>query len=180
MVTALAFTLVCRKKWTNARSKRSLTDRLTLKRTKHQTKERCLNSLKPEESFTKPTRLLLTWGSLALAAAESLCVAAVGLSGMRVALGMTSLLAAGAGGPAHGFHSDMIRIPLLTLGVVGALISLLLLWNEARLRRSPSAAWRIRPFTTLQRRWRWLQLITAILTLLLVAAEVVIHPLLHH
>jgi hypothetical protein len=153
---------------------------LILKRTKHQTKERCLNSLKPEESFTKPTRLLLTWGSLALAAAESLCVAAVGLSGMRVALGMTSLLAAGAGGPAHGFHSDMIRIPLLTLGVVGALISLLLLWNEARLRRSPSAAWRIRPFTTLQRRWRWLQLITAILTLLLVAAEVVIHPLLHH
>ena len=139
-----------------------------------------MNSLKPEDSFTKPTRLLLTWGSLALAAAESLCVAAVGLSGMRVALGMTSLLAAGAGGPAHGFHSDMIRIPLLTLGVVGALISLLLLWNEARLRRSPSAAWRIRPFTTLQRRWRWLQLITAILTLLLVAAEVVIHPLLHH
>ena len=139
-----------------------------------------MNSLKPEDSFAKPTRLLLSWGSLALAAAESLCVAAVGLSGMRVALGMTSLLAAGAGGPAHGFHSDMIRIPLLTLGVVGALISLLLLWNEARLRRSPSAAWRIRPFTTLQRRWRWLQLITAILTLLLVAAELVIHPLLHH
>ena len=139
-----------------------------------------MNSLKPEDSFAKPTRLLLSWGALALAAAESLCVAAVGLSGVRVALGLTSLLAAGAGGPAHGFHSDTIRIPLLTLGAVGALISLLLLWNEARLRRSPSAAWRIRPFTTLQRRWRWLQLITAILTLLLVAAEVVIHPLLHH
>ena len=139
-----------------------------------------MNSLKPEESFTKPTRLLLSWGALALAAAESLGVAAIGLSGVRVALGLTSVLAAGAGGPAHGFHSDMIRIPLLTLGVVGALISLLLLWNEARLRRSPSAAWRIRPFTTLQRRWRWLQLITAILTLLLVAAELVIHPLLHH
>jgi len=139
-----------------------------------------LNSLKPEDSFAKPTRLLLSWGSLALAAAESLCVAAVGLSGMRVALGLTSLLAAGAGGPAHGFHSDTIRIPLLTLGAVGALISLLLLWNEDRLRRNPSAAWRVRPLTNLQRRWRWLQLITAILTLLLVAAELVIHPLLHH
>jgi len=98
---------------------------------------------------------------------------------MRVALGMTSLLAAGAGGPAHGFHSDTIRIPLLTLGAVGGLISLLLLWNEDRLRRNPSAAWRVRPLTNLQRRWRWLQLITAILTLLLVAAELVIHPLLH-
>ena len=165
---------------TNARSDRNLTDHLILKRTKHQPKERSLNSLKPEDSCTKPTRLLLSWGSLALAAAESLCVAAVGLSGMRVALGMTSLLAAGAGGPAHGFHSDTIRIPLLTLGAVGALISLLLLWNEDRLRRNPSAAWRVRLLTTLQRRWRWLQLITAILTLLLVAAELVIHPLLHH
>ncbi|MGB7467205.1 MAG: hypothetical protein WBW14_30255 [Candidatus Acidiferrum sp.] len=138
-----------------------------------------MNSLKPEDSFAKPTRLLLSWGSLTLAAAESLCVAAVGLSGMRVALGMTSLLAAGAGGPAHGFQSDTIRFPLLMLGAVGALISLLLLWNEDRLRRNPSAAWRVRLLTTLQRRWRWLQLITAILTLLLVAAELVIHPLLH-
>lgn len=176
----LAFTLVCRKIWTNARNNRNLTERLIIRRTKHETKERCLNSLKPEDSFGKPTRLLLSWGSLALAAAESLCVAAVGLSGMRVALGMTSLLAAGAGGPAHGFHSDTIRIPLLTLGAVGALISLLLLWNEDRLRRNPSAAWRVRPLTPLQRRWRWLQLITAILTLLLVAAELVIHPFLHH
>jgi len=80
-----------------------------------------------------------------LAAAESLCVAAVGLSGMRVALGLTSLLAAGASGPARGFHREAIRIPLLTLGVIGAAISLLLLWNEDRLRRNPAAAWRIRP-----------------------------------
>ena len=138
-----------------------------------------MNSLKPEDSFAKPTRLLLSWGSLALAAAESLCVAAVGLSGMRVALGMTSLLAAGAGGPAHGFHSDTIRIPLLTLGAVGALTSLLLLWNEDRLRRNPSAAWRVRPLTLVQRRFRRIQLITAILTLLLVAAELVTHPLFH-
>jgi hypothetical protein len=138
-----------------------------------------LNSLKPEDPFAKPTRLLLSWGSLALAAAESLCVAAVGLSGIRVALGMTSLLAAGAGGPAHGFHSDTIRIPLLTLGTIGALLSLLLVWNEDRLRRNPSAAWRVRPLTALQRRWRGLQLITATLTLLLVAAELVTHPLFH-
>jgi hypothetical protein len=138
-----------------------------------------VKSLKPEDSLPKPTRLLLSWGSLALAAAESVCVAAVGLSGIRVALGMTSLLAAGAGGPAHGFHSNAIRIPLLTLGAIGAMVSLVLLWNEDRLRRNPSAAWRVRPLMASQRRRRWLQLITAILTLLLVAAEVVTHPLFH-
>src|SRR5271157_3601459 len=116
-----------------------------------------MNSPDFENSSSKPTRLLLAWGSLALAAAESICVAAVGLSGVRVALGLTSLLAAGAGGPARGFHREAIRIPLLTIGAVGALVSLLLLWNEEKLRRNPAAAWRIRPLTKEQRRRRWLQ-----------------------
>ena len=138
-----------------------------------------MNSSHPEEPSSRPSRWLLTWGSLALAAAESICVAAIGLSGIRVALGMTSLLAAGAAGPARGFHQEAIRIPLLTLGVVGALISLLLLWNEERLRRNPAAAWRIRPLTPAQRRRRWFQLWAAILTLVLVALELVTHSWFH-
>jgi hypothetical protein len=132
-----------------------------------------------ESSSSKPTRWLLTWGSLALATAESICVAAVGLSGMRVLLGLTSLLAAGAGGPARGLHRDAIRIPLLTVGAIGALISLLLLWNEERLRRNPAAAWRMRPLTSQQRRRRWFQLGAAMVTLLLVAAELLTHPWFH-
>ena len=139
-----------------------------------------MHSSEPEKSPSKPARLLLTWGSLALAAAESICVAAVGLSGMRVALGLTSLLAAGAGGPARGFHSNAIRIPLLTIGTVGALLSLLLLWNEERLRRNPAAAWRVRPLTATQRRRRWFQYGAAILTLVLVALELLTHPWFHH
>ena len=138
-----------------------------------------MNSADSENSSSKPTRLLLTWGSLALAAAESICVAAVGLSGLRVALGLTSLLAAGTGGPARGLHREAIRIPLLTVGAIGAAISLLLLWNEERLRRNPAAAWRMRPLTPQQRRRRWFQLAAAILTLLLVAAEVITHPWFH-
>ena len=132
-----------------------------------------------DNSPSKPTRLLLAWGSLALATAESLCVAAVGLSGMRVVLGLTSLLAAGAGGPARGLHREAVRIPLLTVGAIGAMVSLLLLWNEERLRRNPAAAWRMRPLTPKQRRQRWLQAGLAILTLLLVAAELITHPWFH-
>ena len=107
-------------------------------------------------------------------------MAAVGLSGVRVALGLTSLLAAGASGPAHGWHREGIRIPLLTIGTIGALLNLLLLWNEERLRRNPSAAWRMRPLTPQQRRSRRFQLVMAILTLLLVAAELITHPWFHH
>ena len=121
---------------------------------------------------------VLTWGSLVLAAAESACLAMVGLSGVRVAIGLTSLIA--AGGPATGFHRDAIRIPLLAIGTVGALLSLLLLWNERRLRSNPSAAWRIQPYTKSQKRQRIFQFWLAILTLMLVAGEVITHPWFHH
>jgi hypothetical protein len=137
------------------------------------------SDLPPETTQSNPGRLLLTWGALALAAAESLCVAAVGLSGVRVALGLSSLLAAGASGPAHGWHQERIRVPLLIIGVIGAVLSLLLLWNEEKLRRNPSSAWRIKPLTPKQRRVRWFQLSAAVVTLLLVLAEVITHPWFH-
>jgi predicted anti-sigma-YlaC factor YlaD len=132
------------------------------------------------ESPPKRTHALLAWGSLALAAAESLCVAAVGLSGIRVALGLTSLLAAGAAGPAQGFHRNALRIPFLAAGAIGACLTLLLLWNEERLRKNPAAAWRIRPLTKSQRRRRWFNLTVAIVTLLLVGAEITTHSWFHH
>lgn len=134
----------------------------------------------PGSAPAKYTSLLLTWGSLALATAESLCVIAVGMSGLRVAVGLSSLIAATAGGPAQGFHRSAVRIPFLVVGAVGALLSLLLLWNEEKIRKNPSAAWRVRPLTPEQKRRRWLQFGLAILTLLLVALEVVTHPWFHH
>ena len=141
---------------------------------------RAVNSSNTENSSSGIGELLLMWGSLALAAAESLCVAAVGLSGVRVALGLSSLIAVTAGGPARGFHSNALRLPILAAGTIGALLSLLLLWNEERIRRNPSAAWRIRPLTKQQWRRRWLQLGLAVATLMLVALEVITHPWFHH
>jgi hypothetical protein len=122
-------------------------------------------------------RIALTWGSLALAAAESICLAVVGLSGVRVAIGLTSLIA--AAGPATGWHRDAIRIPLLAIGTAGALLSLLLLWNERQLRGNPSAAWRVQPYSKSQKRQRLLQFWLAIITLALVAGEWITHPWFH-
>jgi hypothetical protein len=122
---------------------------------------------------------ILGWSALCLAAVESLCVAAVALSGVRVVLGMGSLIAATAAGPAHGFHREALRVPILWGSGAIALINLLLLWNENRIRQNPAAAWRLQPFTPKQRRQRWMQLATSIGALLLILAEVVTHPWFH-
>ncbi len=139
-----------------------------------------MSDAKEPSTRSKYGATVLAWGSLALAAAESVCVMMVGLSGVRVAFGLGSLIAATAGGPAQGFHRNGLRIPFLVVGSVGALLSLLLLWNEERLRKNPAAAWRMRPLTTKQRRERWLQLGLAVLTLVLVALELITHPWFHH
>jgi hypothetical protein len=125
-------------------------------------------------------RTLLSWGSLALALAESLCVAAVGLSGIRVAIGLGSLISASAGGPGHGFHRNGLRIPFLVLGGLGSLLVLLLVWNEGRLRKNPAAAWRIQPLTAKQKRSRRIQVVLAVFSLAIIALEVLTHPWFHH
>lgn len=124
--------------------------------------------------------ILLSWGSLVLAMAESLCVAAVGLSGIRVAIGLSSLISATASGPARGFHSNILRIPLLTLGGIGSCLVLLLVWNESRMRQNPAAAWRIQPLTAKQKRSRRIQVVLAVTSLLMIALEIVTHPWFHH
>jgi len=122
---------------------------------------------------------ILGWSALFLAALESLCAAAVALSGVRVLLGMSSLIAATAAGPAHGFHREALRVPILWASGLIALLNLLLLWNENRIRHNPAAQWRLQPFTPKQRRQRWMQLVTSIGALLLILAEVVTHPWFH-
>jgi hypothetical protein len=122
---------------------------------------------------------VLGWSALALAALESLCAAAVALSGVRVLLGMGSLIAATAAGPAHGFHREALRVPILWASAVIALLNLLLLWNESRIRRNPAAQWRLQPMTPKQRRQRRMQLATSVVALLLVLAEVLTHPWFH-
>jgi len=123
---------------------------------------------------------LLSWGSFTLALIESICVAAVALSGIRVAIGMTSLIAATAAGPAHGFHRNALRIPILTFGAIGSIVVLLLVWNEERMRKNPAAAWRLQPLTAKQKRSRRIQVVLAVVSLLVIAAELLTHPLFHH
>lgn len=136
--------------------------------------------MRAEERTSGVRSTILGWSALTLAAAESLCAAAVALSGVRVLLGMGSLIAATAAGPAQGFHREALRVPILWASGAIALLNLLLLWNENRLRQNPASQWRLQPLTPKQRRQRWIQLATSVGALLLILAEVVTHPWFHH
>jgi hypothetical protein len=122
----------------------------------------------------------LTVGSLGLAIIQGVCAAAVFLSGIGTALGFSSLIAATAAGPATGFHANRFRIPMLAIAGLGAVVNLVLLWNAERMRRNPSARWRMRPLTRKERWEKWIQLGASVLTLLVIAGELLAHPLFHH
>jgi len=125
-------------------------------------------------------RRFITVGSLGLAIIQGVCATAVFLSGIGTAIGFSSLIPETAAGPATGFHANRFRIPMLAIAGLGAVINLVLLWNAERMRRNPSARWRMRPLARKERLEKWIQLGTSVLTLLLIAGELLAHPLVHH
>ena len=122
----------------------------------------------------------LSGASFTIAMVQSLCTAVLTVSGIRVAIGLSALAAAGGSyAPARGFHQDAIRIPMLILASAGALINLAVLAWIWRLRSRPSAQWRRRDLSPKQKRSERLQVALALVTLLLVGLEVWTHPMIH-
>ncbi len=120
------------------------------------------------------------WTSALFALLQSLCTAVLTLSGIRVAIGLSALAAAGGiYAPATGWHQDAIRIPMLIVATIGALVNLAILAWIRHLRNRPSAQWRRRELTPKQKRSERLQVVLAIITLLLVGLETWTHPMVH-
>jgi hypothetical protein len=130
---------------------------------------------KPSFRFWK-TRRFITVGSLGLAIIQGICATAVFVSGISTALGLSTV----AAGPATGFHTNRFRIPMLAIAGLGAVVNLVLLWNAERMRRNPAARWRMRPLARKERWEKQIQLAASILTLLLIAGELLAHPMFHH
>ena len=134
---------------------------------------------KPSFRFWK-TQRFITVGSLGLAIIQGVCATAVFVSGISTVLGLSTLVAATAAGPATGLHANRFRIPMLALAGLGAVVNLVLLWNTERMRRNPAARWRMRPLTRKERWEKRIQFAASILTLLLIAGELLAHPMFHH
>jgi len=120
------------------------------------------------------------WWSFTFALLQSICTAVIAISGLRVLIGLSALAAAaGVRAPATGFHADIIRIPMMSLALVGAVVNLYVIWRIRRLRNQPSAQWRLSPVAPSKLRSERLQIALAVVTLLLLAAEWVAHQMMH-
>src|SRR6266478_5014862 len=123
---------------------------------------------------------LINLSSIIFAVMQSACTAVIAISGLRVAIGLSALAAAaGIHAPAHGFHQDAIRIPMMVLAFLGAVINLYVVGKVRRLRKRPSSQWRQQPLTKKKLNSERFQIALSILTLLLLAAEWLTHPIVH-
>jgi hypothetical protein len=122
----------------------------------------------------------VSFATVIIALAQSLCTAVLTISGIRVAIGLSALAAAGGiYAPATGWHQDAIRIPMLWIAAIGAIVNLAVLAWIWRLRAQPSAQWRRRELRPKEKRSERLQVAMAILTLILVGLETWTHPMVH-
>ncbi|HEU4636669.1 MAG TPA: hypothetical protein VFS41_10855 [Edaphobacter sp.] len=119
-------------------------------------------------------------GGLLFALIQSACTAVLAISGFRVLIGLSALAAAsGIYAPAKGYHQDAIRIPMMIIALIGSLANLYSVWRVRSLRARPAAQWRVRPVSRDKVRSERLQIALAIVTLVLLAAEWITHPMVH-
>jgi hypothetical protein len=142
-------------------------------------------SLNPATASTDDVATKRSWlvslTSLVFIVLQSACTAVIAISGVRVAIGLSALAEATVGihAPAKGFHQDLIRIPMMIAATIGSVINLYVIWRIRSLRARPSSQWRVQAATPKQRRSEILQIALAVVTLALVAAEWIAHPMVH-
>jgi uncharacterized paraquat-inducible protein A len=119
-------------------------------------------------------------GAVVLALLQSLCTAILTINGIRVGIGVAALAVSSIAAPLLSFHRDAIRIPMLSIAVLGAVVNLAVLAWVWHLRARPESQWRKREITKKQRWSERLQVAMAVATLLLVALEFRSHPIVNH
>jgi hypothetical protein len=133
----------------------------------------------PYERLASRSRLL-NWSGILFALLQSACTAVIAISSVRVAIGLGALAAAaGVHAPARGFHQDAIRIPMMLLALAGSLVNLLVIWKIRKLRKKPAARWRQKEIPSQKLRSENFQIALSLVTLLLLAAEWITHPMIH-
>ena len=135
----------------------------------------------PQAESPLRARNAIAWTSLAFAILQSICTFFAAMNGLRIAIGIGSLvLASSTVALIDGFHATWLRLPMNVLAVVGSAVNLVVLWQIRRLRKLPAAQWRQSPQNPATLRSERIQLLLSIVTLILVVLEERQHLLWHH
>jgi hypothetical protein len=124
---------------------------------------------------------LIGFTSLFFIMLQSACTALMAVSGLRLLIGIGSLAAATAG--IHflaSIHGEAIRVPMEIIAVGGSALNLYSIWRVRSLRSRPASQWRVAPVSAEKRRAESIQIAIAVVTLLLVAIEWMLHIRFHH
>ena len=121
--------------------------------------------------------VLLSGISIVSGIIQGACAILVASSSLKILVGLAGLAAAMK---SSEFHSEGVRLPLMAISTVFALVTLFVLWNGHRLRNLPSARWRKRELSLRAKLAIGFSMTSALITLVLVAAELYIHPIFGH
>ena len=105
------------------------------------------------------------------------CAVVTLIGPLAVALGAGSVF--GLAGLLTFLDQSVLRVPVLTLATLAALANLYTLWHVKRLRRDAKVPDQLKTMTTLEKQRTTLVLAASVLSLGIVAFEVVAHRLLH-
>jgi hypothetical protein len=118
----------------------------------------------------------IAWSSFFFALLQSVCTFFAAANGLRFAVGIGSLvLSASAGAMVDRFHADALRVPMISLALVGSLLNLAVVAQIRRLRRRPASQWRRQPPTPRKLRMERLQIVLSAATVALIAVEEILH-----
>ena len=122
------------------------------------------------------TRGVIAWSSFFFALLQSICTFFLALSGVRLVIGIGSVvLSAGIGAALDKLHANWIRLPMMGLALLGSLLNLVVLIQIRILRSRPASRWRQRPLSPKEVRMERVQWFLSFATLILVAIEEYLH-----
>jgi hypothetical protein len=118
----------------------------------------------------------IAWSSLFFALLQSICTFFAAANGLRFVVGLGSLvLSASAGTMVDRFHADALRIPMVSLALIGSLLNLAIPAQVRRLRLRPASHWRQQSPSARKLRMERLQIVLSVATLALIAVEELLH-----
>jgi hypothetical protein len=127
------------------------------------------------------TRSVIAWSSFFFSLLQSLCTFFATVNGLRLAIGIGALAVSSSIGAAiNWFHSDLIRLPMIVLALLGSLLNLVVLWQVRRLRSRPAAQWRQKPMSAGKLGMERVQFVLSVATLVLLSIEEYWHFTWHH